>query len=1163
MVGGQRVNDTAPITPQAEASDPRVSAWVSANAGSGKTTVLVRRVIRLLLEGVPPGRILCLTYTKAAAAHMANKVLKELSAWVRLDDEALNKAIAAIESMPPDAARRARARRLFAAALETPGGLKVQTIHAFCDRVLHMFPVEAEVPAGFEVLDEAGERDLIEKARIETLLEAGRNPDSAAGRALRYCVEASGDETIEQAITECLRSRAKVLFGSIDRAREGILASLSLGVNDTFASVSSEIFDGGSLPRLEWGPSAQVLIALGGNAKKTGEALALAAGTENELEAYLDVFFTAKREPKADSTFGKKNDLAGLDRLGAWLFEERDRLVPLLNKLRATQECERSCALLTLAQGVVEHYEKAKQRRGVLDFADLVTKTVSLLEREESAWVHYKLDGGIEHILVDEAQDTSPEQWRIVAKLAEEFFAGQGASERSRSIFVVGDEKQSIFSFQGADPARFDEMRHAFATQLRNAGDVLREPRLQRSYRSAPNVLRAVDHVFSLEDARRGLSANDTQGPLHEAVRQQAPGTVEIWPALKIVKEAEDEDGWDKPLDLPRQASAKMRLAQQIAKAVKHWTTGGLTVTERDRNEEPRPVTAGDIIILVQSRGTLFDAILRALKQEDIDVAGADRLKLTENIAVMDLMALGDALLLSQDDLSLACVLKSPLFSFDDDDLFALCHARKGTLLESLMTVQDRPAYARAARTILRWQEQAAHLRPFDFYSRVLGRDGGRKKMIARLGPEAADALDEFLSAALGYEKMETPSLQGFLRYLRRAEAEVKRDLETQSPLVRVMTVHGVKGLEAPVVVLADTTALPLANKEPRVIPLHAGTDNEPVLLWTASKDESSAVSREAKGLVRDSRLKEYRRLLYVALTRAADVLVVCGALNKKQDAAEAGSWYDLVSKSILADSANLTEHEVPYTNDKVLRWRATERVEMPQAARTTKEAAETVPWLGEAAAPPSRDTIRLRPSYARVALAPAAPATPNAFGGKRRGILLHRLLQSLPDIAASERNAAALRYLAQAAHDLPQVTQEALAAEATRVIALPDCAVLFGEGSLAEPELIARVDAGERTIEIAARTDRLAVREDAVVIGDFKTDARVPTTLGEVSPAYVEQLAAYRAALREAFPGRPVRALLVYTAGPRVLEIPAESLDSAWSRVKTQTSRAIDESAS
>lgn len=1154
-----------PMTPQAEASDPRVSAWVSANAGSGKTTVLVRRVIRLLLDGVSPGRVLCLTYTKAAAAHMANKVLKELSAWVRLDDAALDEKIMAIESLPPDAARRARARRLFASALETPGGLKVQTIHAFCDRVLHMFPVEAEVPAGFEVLDEAGERDLIEKARIETLLEAGRDSDSDAGRALRYCVEASGDETIEQAITECLRSRASVLSAGMESARAAILGALALDAGDSFDSVSREILERGSLPRQEWESSAQALIALGGNAKKIGEALARATGGEDALRAYLAVFFTAEGKPKADSSFGRKQDLAGLSQLGTWLFEERDRLAPLLNKLWAVQECERSCALLTLAKSVIERYEKAKQRRGVLDFADLVTKTVSLLEREESAWVHYKLDGGIEHILVDEAQDTSPEQWRIVARLAEEFFAGHGATERPRSIFVVGDEKQSIFSFQGADPRRFDEMRRSFAGQIRNAGDVLREPRLRLSFRSAPNVLRAVDQVFSFENARRGLSANDEQGPLHEAVRQQAPGTVEIWPPLKAVKETE-EDGWDKPLDRPRPASAKMRLAQQIARAVKHWTHGGLSVTDRDNGEQPRPVTPGDIIILVQSRGTLFDAILRALKQEHVEVAGADRLKLTENIAVMDLMALGDALLLPADDLSLACVLKSPLFGFDDGDLFTLCHARNGTVLESLTNAQGKPAYAAAARQLLHWQEQAAHLRPFDFYSRVLGRDGGRKKMIARLGPEAADALDEFLSAALAYENMETPSLQGFLRYLRRAEAEVKRDLETESSLVRVMTVHGVKGLEAPVVVLADTTALPHPTKEPRVVPLHAetgGEDEESLLLWTASKDESSAVSLASKERVREARLQEYRRLLYVALTRAADVLVVCGALNKNKDAADAGSWYDLVHQSIGADSANVTTHAVPYAEEQVLRWRAADLPQMPAAARQTREPAQTKPWLAETAAPPPRGKRKLRPSFTRAPLGQSIRAEPRALGGKRRGILLHRLLQSLPDVPEEERVAASLRYLAQTASDLAPATQEQLAQEACRVIAHPDCAVLFGPGSRAEPELIAQFEADAGGIEIAARVDRLAVTDGTVTIGDFKSDARAPETLADIPAAYIEQLATYRAALLAAFPGRALRALLVYTAGPRVLEIPAESLDSAWSRVKTQTSPAIDESVS
>jgi ATP-dependent helicase/nuclease subunit A len=1159
MVGGQRVSahSSSQPSPQTEASDPRNSAWVSANAGSGKTTVLVRRVIRLLLDGVPPNRVLCLTYTKAAAAHMANKVLQTLSSWVRFDDAALDRAIEDIESRRPDAERRARARRLFAAALETPGGLKVQTIHAFCDRVLHMFPVEAGVPAGFDVLDEAGERDMIERARIETLLEAGRNPDSELGRALQSCVEISGDQTIEQAIAECLRSRAKILLADATSARSAILASLGLSANESYATLSSEILNG-SLPRGEWAEAAQALIALGGNAGRIGAALSLAAGETNDpLQAYLSIFFTAEGEPKADKTFGKKADLASLQRLGGWLFEERERLVPLLDKLHAAQECERSCALLTLAQSVIARYGRAKQRRGVLDFADLVGKAVALLEREESAWVHYKLDGGIEHILVDEAQDTSPEQWRIVAKLAEEFFAGKGASERERSIFVVGDEKQSIFSFQGADPRRFEEMRNFFASEVGNAGQVLREPRLRVSYRSAATVLRAVDHVFSFEHARRGLSAHDSQGPHHEAVRRNAPGTVEIWPPETSVKSADDEDGWDRPLDRLRETSAKMRLAQNIAKAVKHWISGGLSVSDRDNEEVPRAVTAGDIIILVQSRGPLFDAILRALKREHVDVAGADRLKLTENIAVMDLMALGDALLLIEDDLSLACVLKSPLFGMDDDDLFALCHTRSGTLFESLRKTPGNDRYKEAAEQLARWREQAAHLRPFDFYARILGREGGRKKMIARLGPEAADALDEFLTAALAYEKMETPSLQGFLRYLRRAEMEVKRDLQTESRLVRVMTVHGVKGLEAPVVVLADTTTLPHPTKEARVVPLHAANASpadEPSLIWTASKKQSSAASLSAKDRARDLRLEEYRRLLYVALTRAADVLVVAGALNKNKDEAEAGSWYDLVKHSILADTPNLTTHDVPYCSDPVTRWRASELPAVAPAERQSQPLLQRASWLDERPKPAASPRRRLRPSFSQMPILRER----GIEGGKRRGVLLHRLLQSLPDVSQGERHAAALRYLSQAAPDFPEDMREALAAEALGVINHEDCAALFAPGSRAEPELIAHLGEGAEAVEIAARIDRLHISAETILFGDFKSDARVPVSPREIPAPYLEQLAAYRAALLQAFPGRAARALLIYTARPRVFEIPAESLESAWQRLKTQTSPAF-----
>ena len=413
--------EPAQLSPQAQASDPRNSAWVSANAGSGKTTVLVRRVIRLLLDGVPPGRILCLTYTKAAAAHMANEVLKKLSAWVRLEDDALDQAISEIESGKPSPARRARARRLFSAALETPGGLKVQTIHAFCDRVLHMFPVEADAPAGFEVLDELGERDLVESARLQVLLDAGRAPDSPLGQALGHCIEIAGDDTIEQVIGEAVRARQNLRDFEIYRARAAMLACLKLQPNDTFESVAAEILDHDTLPRSEWASAAQTLKALGGNAARRGEAIAEAAGMPGSaaVDAYLCVFFTDEGEPRKDSGFGAEKSLATIPGLRDQLFSERDRLASLRNKLRAIRECERSCALLTLASAVVARYESAKRRRGVLDFADLVTKTVELLEREESAWVHFKLDGGTNHILVDEAQDTSPEQWRIIGKLAD------------------------------------------------------------------------------------------------------------------------------------------------------------------------------------------------------------------------------------------------------------------------------------------------------------------------------------------------------------------------------------------------------------------------------------------------------------------------------------------------------------------------------------------------------------------------------------------------------------------------------------------------------------------------------------------------------------------------------------------------------------------------
>ena len=1157
------------ISPQAEASDPKQSVWVSANAGSGKTTVLVWRVIRLLLNGVAPARILCLTYTKAAAAHMANEILGKLAQWVRLSDDALDEAIAEIDGKKPDAARRNKARRLFAAALETPGGLKVQTIHAFCDRLLHMFPVESGAPAGFEVLDEIGSGDLLERARLDTILEASRSPESALGRAYRLCIDICGDETIKEVLNEAVRARQKLRLLQQGDAASLISATLGIAPGDTVASVEAEIFDGPHLPRGEWQSVCDVLLALEGRAREAGGRLLSAhTGAANEIaDLYLSTFFKSDGDPREPKDFGSQAVRDKHAALFERLLSECQRVAELRTKLRAVRERERSLALLGLATAVIGRYETSKEMRGTLDFADLVTKAVALLEREASAWVHYKLDGGIEHILVDEAQDTSPEQWRIIGKLAEEFFAGKGATDKPRTIFAVGDEKQSIFSFQGADPKSFDRMRADFSARIAATGAVLARPELKRSYRSVDAVLRAVDNVFKSEHARRGLSAQDQAAPVHEAERANAPGIVEIWPLTEANAESnEDEAGWDAPLDTVRRDAAQSRLATHIADAVNHWIDGGLSVGEkksfRSGKETRRPARAGDIIILVQQRGTLFEAILRALKQKGVPVAGADRLKLTEHIAVMDLIALGDALLLEQDDLQLACALKSPLIAFDDNDLIALAHGRKGTLAQTLAEKAPAdPRYAQTNSLIIKWREEASHLRPYDLYSRILGRDGGRKKMIARLGPEAADALDEFLSAALSYEASETPSLQGFLAFLRRTDAEIKRDLETTSNAVRVMTVHGVKGLEAPIVVLADTTVMPFARHDPKVMPFAGAEHAPPAFVWAMAKKEDSERLKLARASARALREEEYRRLLYVALTRAADVFVVCGMLNKTQSEAPADSWYGLVSAALLEDAdevKHVTKSLAPYFPEEISRWRepSIPKSQTPAAPRIGETPLPG--WLGAPIRGASAERKPFRPS--RAVSRSAEQQMQGRPDGRQRGVLIHRLLQSLPDVAASERSDAAMRYLAQAAPETTPLEHAALVAEVIRVLADPDCAPLFGPGSRAEAELATWLPDGRgRAIEISARLDRILVSKDAVSFADFKSDSAIPKSLADIPAHYLDQLAAYRAALAAVFPGKQLRALLIFTAAPRAFEVPEESLESAWHALRAQGSAAID----
>src|SRR5882757_7308947 len=774
MVRGRRVGDRRMVTAprqipdavratQARASDPASSAFVSANAGSGKTHVLVQRVIRLLLNNVAPEKILCITFTKAAAANMAERVFSTLGHWVTLDNEALDAAIreAGIARVTP--ALRKSARQLFACALETPGGLKVQTIHALCTRLLQQFPFEANAPARFAVLDDRDQNEMMERANLQVLLEASRKPDSATGRALTLAMASAADVTFKDVVREACLSRDHFMAwtdnaGSADAAAAQISAALDVDPADRIEQVEREIIDGPNLPRSRWKEVAATLD--GGSKSEQGHAArfrqALNSIGSAQVEEYLGIFLTDERTPRKTVVTKKFGDTHPAI---ARLFElEGDRIGPLIERRRAVTARDRTQALLQIATAAAANYRREKQERGLLDYDDLIDKTLAMLDRVSSGWVHYKLDRGVDHVLIDEAQDTSPRQWGIVNHIISEFTSGEGARDGVvRTIFAVGDEKQSIFSFQGAAPREFDARRRGLAKRFTDAGLKFDPVSFTYSFRSGPAILQSVDFVFRDEAIYRSTHAENAY-PVHEGLADAGPSLIDLWD-LQLPDAKQDIEGWRAPFDAVSETSPEVRLARRIQTEIKSLVESG---TPTGRSGDRRPLRYGDVLVLVRRRGNAFDAVIQALKHANIPVAGADRLKLTEHIAIIDLMNLADALLLPQDDLALAVALKSPLFGLSEDDLFKLARDRKGSLRAALTA---RAATDGLLRDVLWRLEQCerrvVHETPFAFYAWLLGGDGGRARILRRLGHEANDALDEFLELALNYERKAPASLQG------------------------------------------------------------------------------------------------------------------------------------------------------------------------------------------------------------------------------------------------------------------------------------------------------------------------------------------------------------------------------------------------------------------
>ncbi|MEE2946347.1 MAG: double-strand break repair helicase AddA [Pseudomonadota bacterium] len=1102
---------------QVQAARPDASTWLSANAGSGKTRVLTDRVARLLLEGVQPQHILCLTYTKAAASEMQNRLFKRLGSWAMRDDAALKAELLELGVEGAiDTERLNGARTLFARAIETPGGLKIQTIHSFCSSLLRRFPLEAGVSPLFKEMEDRAATLL----REEIVDDMAEGEDSALISDLARHFTGDSFENLTADIVRAAESYSQPV------SSERLYDVLELKPETTEETIRQSVFLGDEsdlVTRL-----IEVLKTGGANDNKAAVKLAALPSIGFESLGDLEgIFLTGEKTKQPFSAKIGSFPTKKLQTEHPDLIARVDKFMMRVEDARKTRlalaNARRSLVLWRFANRFLEHYQAQKQKLGWLDFDDLILRARNLLSDPAVAqWVLYRLDGGIDHILVDEAQDTSPVQWQVIERLAQEFTSGTGARDDTRrTIFVVGDKKQSIYSFQGADPAEFDRMRADFGERLTGSETPLQNLELEYSFRSSNAVLRVVDACFDV--------APDTDFEKHIAFNGELPGRVDLWPVVEKAESPEEGDWYD-PVDRLSDTHHTVQLAHNIAWEIKRMIREKVTIPAKKGESgifSQRPVRAGDFLILVQRRSDLFQEIIRACKVAKLPIAGADRLKVGAEMAVKDLEALLKFLGTPEDSLSLATVLRSPLLGWSEQQLFDLAHRRTTPFL--WQALRDRgDEFPEAMAFLSDLMGKTDFLRPYDLIERILTRHFGRQKLLARLGNEAEDGINALLSQALAYERSAVPSLTGFLVWMETDDLEIKRQMDSASDQIRVMTVHGSKGLEAPIVIMPDTGKR-LIRMTDQIV------HQDGVALWNTSGAGAPDAVRAARDAKIASQRHERMRLLYVAMTRAEKWLIVAAAgdLEKSGD-----TWYQTVE----AGMTHVGATAFGFADGQGLRYEHGDWNGPVQNAPAASDAQKpTLPDLYKAPAPAvTQRAEALSPSDLGGAKALPGDTGLEEEAAKKRGRQIHLLLEHLANEPEQRWSELAPRILRNAGEG--DAGWQDLLEEAARVLKASDLKDLFSENSLAEVSLTA--DLGNQKLH--GTIDRLIVEDDRVIAVDFKTNAVVPESVSQTPEGLLRQMGAYAHALEQIYKNKDIECALLWTKTAQLMPLPRTLITKA-----------------
>lgn len=1144
------------------ATEPFCNVWVSANAGSGKTHVLTQRVIRLLLGGTQPSRILCLTYTNIAAAVMKERIFAQLAQWIKIDDKALTQQLLQLEGKPPQAEQLAAARRLFAQALETPGGLKIQTIHAFCEALLHQFPLEANIAGHFEMMDNATAEEVRKQARRAQLKAIYEDRNTPLARAFHYFLQEASLFRFEQFLDRLTGRDAKKIEEFLRKTspldREALL-KLGLGftINETKESYINSF-------KKQWHIDPPLLESM--QKHKRSSVLNLFAAFQELTEAVAKKETASFYNSLEKAFLTNKKERRRFQSVSAALEGEYPQAALYLNALQekalsfrsSVRQLEKlipfNLACYSLAGDFLRRYNRLKQFYNVLDFDDAIYYAVQLLKRSGMAqWVHYKLDQGIEHILVDEAQDTYSQQWQIIDSLAEEFFTGESACETRRTLFAVGDEKQSIYSFQGARPEIFAKMEKRIAKKSFAAQLDFESVKLNFSFRSAPEILSAVDKVFSKQENYAALSAS-AQPTKHIAIRKDLKGKVALWQPIKFEAIIEEDD-WTS-VSAERLEPA-IQLAKHIACEIEDYLKNRVLLTK-----ERRPAHAGDFLILVRKReGTFIPALEKELKARHIEVAGRDKFALLEHLAIQDLLSLGEFCLQNADDFSLAVLFKSPFFNLSEEDLFDIAAERSGSLWQSLCRrAKEAPKYQKMVERLTLYSKQVRVLPAYEFYAKILIEDGGRQHLLARFGAQVEEALDAFMEEALAVQKIGVPGVEGFLETLKELQPKIDKKINQGREEVRIMTIHGAKGLEAPVVFFVDCGRWSGNAQEEKFFFLESSHQQKKysVPLWHPDQEKLGGKLREAQQQQNERREKENLRLLYVGMTRAEEHLIMCGYQNGKNARTKC---YDLAYEA-LQEKLRLEEESARDLEISLYYMEEQQNIEpenLPLQPKKTEysEPAALPSYFFKKLPPEKSFPLPLSPSKTSLVIE-KKPYEGSNFIAKgtvfcrppekaglalERGYLLHSVLQHLPDLPEEQRDKTLEDFIWRSPFSWDKKEKEEMIRSVKEVFSTPELMPLFDKRGRSEVAISGNIGLGKKEWHVAGRIDRLRLLPDRILFCDYKTGV-APKSEEEIPLTHMRQMALYYALLRKLYAAPCVTALLVYTYVPRIFVLPQTRLD-------------------